>query len=135
LNDAVRGLLPLNPEGQITLQLLGINQRFSIIIEVQFQFQGGEKSLHHRVVPATAFGGHAADEFLLLEQLPLDVGPILATMIGVDQQVIGTHLAMTEGEVKGLDHQGCIHLLIQRPSDDVAAEQPAETEHLVITGQ
>ena len=41
----------------------------------------------------------------------------------MDQQLIGFHLAMTKGPVEGLDYQDGIHPLIQRPTDDAAAEQ------------
>jgi len=32
------------------------------------------------------------------------VGPVLDAMIGVDQQLIGLNLAMTEGAVEGVDN-------------------------------
>jgi len=57
------------------------------------------------------------------QHLPVIAGPVLAALIGVDQQLIGRHLAMTEGAVEGFDRQGGIHPLIQRPTDDTAAEQ------------
>ncbi|WP_254959236.1 MULTISPECIES: hypothetical protein [unclassified Cyanobium] len=41
----------------------------------------------------------------------------------MDQQLIGFHLAMTEGTTEGLDHQGSVHARIQLPADDAAAEQ------------
>ena len=57
------------------------------------------------------------------QHLPVIAGPVLAALIGVDQQLIGRHLAMTERAVEGFDRQGGIHPLIQRPTDDTAAEQ------------
>jgi hypothetical protein len=46
-----------------------IEQSFSIVIEVQFKFEGGKKALLNCVVPAAALGGHAAADLMLLEQL------------------------------------------------------------------
>ena len=38
-------------------------------------FEGGEKALHHRVIPATALGRHAAADLVALQQLPVGLGP------------------------------------------------------------
>lgn len=44
-------------------------------------------------------------------------------LVRVDQQLLRLHLTVTEGPVEGLDYQGGIHPLIQRPAVDTAAEQ------------
>lgn len=47
-------VVTVDPEGQLPDQLLRAFQDLCIVIEVQFVFEGGEKALHHRVIPATA---------------------------------------------------------------------------------
>ena len=94
-----------------------------MVIEIEFQFQGGEEALHHSVVPAAALGGHAADDLALPQQVAVVGGPVLAALIRVQEQLLRFHLPVAQGPVEGLDHQGGIHPLIQRPADDTAAEQ------------
>ena len=57
-------------------------------------FKGGEKTFRHCVIPATALGGHAGGDIVDLQQLPVGIGPILAAMIGVDQELIGFDLPL-----------------------------------------
>ena len=116
-------VVTVDPEGQVPDQLLGAVQDLGIVIEAQFVFEGGEEALHHGVVPAAALGGHAADDLLLPEQIAVVGGPVLAALVGVQQQRLRRHLAVTEGPVEGLDHQSGIHPAVERPANDTAAEQ------------
>ena len=85
-------VVTLDPEGQITLELLGRDQLLSIVIEVQLQLEGGEEALQHGVVPAASFGGHAADDLLLSEQIAVVGGPVLTALICMEEQLLGLHL-------------------------------------------
>lgn len=49
-------LATVDPEGQVTDQLLGAVQDHDIVIAAQFAFEDGEKALHHEVVPAASLG-------------------------------------------------------------------------------
>lgn len=115
--------------------MLGCNQDLSIVIEVQLQLEGGEKALHHRVVPAAALGGHAAGDLVLGEQFAVVVGPVLAALIRVDEQLFWLHPAVAEGPVERLDHQGGIHPLIQLPADNTAAVEVVEQKVIQRTSR
>ena len=118
---ALAVVVTVDPEGQLPDQLLRAFQGLCIVIEVQFVFEGGEKALHRRVIPATALGRHAAADLVALQQLPVGHGPILAALIGVDQELIGFYLAVTEGPVEGLQHQRGLHRGAHGPADHAAA--------------
>jgi hypothetical protein len=49
-------VVTVDPKGQVPDQLLWAVQGHGIVIEIQFVFEGGEKALHHGVVPAAALG-------------------------------------------------------------------------------
>jgi hypothetical protein len=51
-------------------------------------FEGGEEALRHCVVLAASLGGHAAADLAAYEQLPVGRGPVLASLIGLDQELI-----------------------------------------------
>ena len=57
-------------------------------------FKGGEKAFRHWVIPAAALGRHAGGDLVDLQQLPVGIGPILAALIGVDQELIGFDLPL-----------------------------------------
>ena len=58
-------LIALDLEGQWSLDLSWIEHGFGIIVDVWLEFEGGEKALHTRVIPASALGGHAAADLML----------------------------------------------------------------------
>ncbi len=84
-------------------------------------FEGGEKALHHGVVPATTLGRHAAADLVVLQQLSVALGAVLAALIGVDQELIGFDLAVAQGPVEGFQHQGGLHGGADGPADHPAA--------------
>ena len=98
-------VVTIDPEGQITLQLFGSDAVLRVMVEVQFVLEGGEQALHHGVIPTAALGGHAAGDAMGLQKLAVSGGPVLAALIGVDQQLVSFHLALTQGPVEGLEHQ------------------------------
>ena len=55
-------------------------------------FKRGEKAFLHCVIPAAALGRHAGGDLVELQQLPIAISPILAALIGVDQEFIGFDL-------------------------------------------
>ena len=116
-------VIALDPEGQITLQLLGSDQNFPIVIEVQLEFDGGEEAFHHGVIPAATLGGHAADDLVALQKQAVVSSSVLAALIRVDQQLVRLNPAVTEGPVEGLNHQGGVHGPLQLPADDTPTEQ------------
>ena len=76
-----------------------------------------------RVIPATALGRHAAADLVALQQLPVGRRSVLAPLIGIDQELIGFDLAVTEGPVEGLQHQCSLHRGAHGPADHAAAVQ------------
>jgi len=70
-------VVTVDPEGQVPDQLLGAVQDLGIVIEAQFVFEGGEKALHHGVVPAAALGRHAAADLVVFQQMPVGRCPVL----------------------------------------------------------
>ncbi len=60
---------------------------------------------------------------MLLEQLSVIGGSVLAALIGMDQQLFSLHLTLAQGSVEGLDRQSSIHPLIELPADHAATEQ------------
>ena len=65
------GGVTVDPKGQVPDQLLRAVQDRGIVIEAQFMFEGGEKALHHGVVPAAALGRHAVADLVVFQQLPV----------------------------------------------------------------
>ncbi len=72
-------------------------------------YESGKKALHHGVVQAAALGRHAAADLVALQQLPVGRGAVLAALTGVDQKLIEFDLAVPQGPVQGLQHQGGAH--------------------------
>ena len=72
-------------------------------------FEGGEEALHHGVVPAAALGQHAAGDLSAFQQLPVGHRPVLAPLIGVNQELIRFDLAVPQSPVEGLQHQRGFH--------------------------
>ena len=85
-------VVTVDPEGHLPDQLLWAVQDLCIVIEAQFVFEGGEEALHHGVVPAAALGRHAAADLVVVQQLPVRRCPVLAPLIGVDQEPVGFDL-------------------------------------------
>jgi hypothetical protein len=52
-----------------------------------------------RQVPAADLGRHAAADLVLLEQLSVIGGPVLAALIGMDQQLFSLDLALAQGSL------------------------------------
>ena len=116
-------VVTLDPEGHFPDHLLGAVQDRDIVIEAQFVFEGGEETLHHGVVPAAAFGRHAAADREIFQQLPIGRCAVLAPLIGVDQALIGFDLAVSQSPVQGLQHQRRLHRGAHGPADHAAAVQ------------
>ena len=116
-------VVTIDPEGQVPDQLLGAVQGHSIVIEAHLVFKGGEKALHHCVVPAAALGRHAAADLVVFQQLPVGRRPVLAPLVCVDQELIGCDLAVPQSPVEGLQHQCGLHGGAHGPADHTAAVQ------------
>jgi hypothetical protein len=86
-------------------------------------FEGGEEAIHHGIVPAVALGGQAAVDLAVHQQLPLGRGPLLTSMIGVDQELIRFDSAVPQGSVEGLKHQGGLHDGAQGPAHNTSSVQ------------
>ena len=54
----------------------------------QFELEGGEKTLRHRIIPAVAFTAHAAQHAVRRQQLLILVTGILAAAVGLMQQAL-----------------------------------------------
>jgi hypothetical protein len=93
------------------------------VIEIQFVFEGGQEDLHHSVVPAAALGRHAATGLVALKKLPVGRSPVLASLIRMDQELIGLNLPVTQRLVQGLLHQRGFHAGAHGPADHTAAVQ------------
>lgn len=116
-------VVTVDPEGQVPDQLLGAVQDLGIVIEAQFVFKGGEEALHHRVVPAAAFGRHAAADLVVFQQLPVGRCPVLAPLVRVNQELIGCDLAVPQSPVEGFQYQRGLHGGAHGPADHAAAVQ------------
>lgn len=127
-------VVAVDPEGELPDQLLRAVQDLGIVIEVEFVFEGGEEALHHSVVPATALGRHAAADLSAFQQLPVRGCPVLAPLIGVDQELIGFDLAVSQSPVEGLQHQRRLHGGAHGPADDAAAVQVDPDRQIPPTG-
>jgi hypothetical protein len=92
-----------------------------MVIEAELQLEGGEEALHHRIVPTAPLGGQAAENLSFLQQSAVVSGPVLAPLIGVDQQLVRLHQALAECSVESLDDQVGIHPLLQLPAHHAAA--------------
>lgn len=57
----------------------------------------------------------------LSQQLPVGHGPILAALIGVDQELLGFDLTVPQSPVQGLQHQRGLHRGAHSPADYAAA--------------
>ena len=86
-------------------------------------FEGGEKALHHGVVPATALGRHAAADLVCRQQLPVGGRPVLAPLVRMNQQLIGFDLTVSQGPVESLQHQRGFHGGAHGPADYTSAVQ------------
>jgi hypothetical protein len=86
-------------------------------------FEGGEQALHHGVIPSAPLGRHAASDSVGSQQFAVGGGPVLAALIGMDQQLLGFQLALPQGPVEGLQYQRRLHRGTQAPADDTQAEQ------------
>jgi hypothetical protein len=62
-------------------------------------------------------------DLVLLEQLSVIGGSVLAALIGMEQQLFSLDLTLALSSVEGLDHQSSIHPLIELPADHSATEQ------------
>src|SRR5690242_16979273 len=54
----------------------------------QFELEGGEKTLRHRIIPAVAFTAHATQHAVRRQQLLILVAGVLAAAIRVMQQAL-----------------------------------------------
>ena len=83
-----------------------------------------EDTLHNRVIQAAALNGHAADDLVFLEQVPVVGGSILAPLIRVDEQLLRFCPAVAEGTVaetvKGIGdlvhQQAALRLTLEIPT-------------------
>ncbi len=57
-----------------------------------------------------------------LQKLAVSGGSVLAALIGVDQQLVRFNLALTQGPIKGLQHQQHLNGCARAPADDAANE-------------
>ena len=87
-------VVTVDPKGQVPDQLLWAVQSCGIVVELQFMFEGGEEALHRGVVPVVTYGRHAAGVLSASQQLPVGHRPVLAPLIGVDQELIRFDLAV-----------------------------------------
>src|SRR5215469_18824860 len=88
----------------------------------QFDFERGEKTFRHRVVPAIAFTAHAALYAVYRQQLLICVAGVLAAAIRVMQQTL-RRMAVLQGHLQGVQHDATFEPFADRPADHAAREQ------------
>ena len=88
----------------------------------QFELEGGEEALRHRVVPAVSFAAHAASDSVLPQQLLIFGAGVLATAIRVTQRSLG-RLPLRQCHVHRFQRKLSLQPLVQCPTDDPAREQ------------
>jgi hypothetical protein len=60
---------------------------------------------------------------VVLQQLPVGRRPVLAPLIGVDQELVGFDLALPQSPIQGLQHQRRFYGGAYGPADHTAAVQ------------
>ncbi len=97
----------------------------------QFGLQGPEEAFHHGVVPAVAPPTHTASNLVLLRQLLVVLGSILATTVQVVQQArvwltkTQVHVASSEHQVRAqVINQGSAHDSSRKEFDDHDQVEP-----------
>jgi len=66
---------------------------------------------------------HTSADLVLLQQLSIVNGPVLAALISMDKHLQRPNLTVVQGSIKGLDHQSTTNPRIKGPVDDTATEQ------------
>ncbi len=118
---AITVVVAADPEGQVTVQLLGAVQGHGIVIKLQFLFKGGEEALYHGVVPAAALGRHSAANLGALEQLPVHPRSAMSPLNRLDQELIRFDMAVPQNPVQGLQHQRGLNGRAHGPNDHATA--------------
>jgi hypothetical protein len=81
-------------------------------------FKGGEVELCHSIiVTAAALGRHSAGDLSSFHHLPVGRCPLLAPLIGVDQELARFDLTVPQNPVEGLKHQGGLYGGANGPTD------------------
>ncbi|QNI69347.1 hypothetical protein CyaNS01_00187 [Cyanobium sp. NS01] len=55
----------LDPESQITLEPLGRDQYFSILIKIQIKYEAEDEDLYRCIIPVAVIGRYAAEAHVL----------------------------------------------------------------------
>src|SRR5216683_2348356 len=100
----------------------GLSSGTPLALIDQFDFECGEKTFRHRVVPAIAFTAHAALDAVYRQQLLILVAGVLAAAIRVVQQTL-RRLAVLQCHLEGVEHDTAFEPFAQRPADHSAREQ------------
>src|SRR5690349_8042909 len=88
----------------------------------EFDFERGEKTFRHRVVPAIAFTAHAALDAVYRQQLLILVAGVLAAAIRVMQQTL-RRMAVLQRHLQGVQHDAAFEPFAERPANHAAREQ------------
>src|SRR5215469_13603950 len=88
----------------------------------QFDFERGEKTFRHGVVPAIALTAHAALYAVYRQQLLILVAGVLAAAIRVMQQT-RRRVAVLQRHLQGVQDDAAFEPFIQRPANHAAGEQ------------
>ena len=75
-----------------------------VALITQFEFEGGEKTLGHRVIPAISFTAHAAQQTMRRQQLLILVAGVLAPAVPVMQQALW-RLAILQRHLKRVQRE------------------------------
>src|SRR5215469_5687355 len=88
----------------------------------QFDFERGEKTFRHRVIPAITFTAHAALYAVYRQQLLILAAGVLAAAIRVMQQTL-RRMAVLQCHLQGVQRDAAIEPFAERPADHAAREQ------------